>query len=143
MTFLVIYNMRHWLSISNLFEKSIKVKQRQCPDYIISSRDEVQFEWKTFIAYENMSLDLSYLPFSIASFLRTYCFMLHLLCSNIMQKSLCNASEWKKICSSFNFILGKSVYTSFFFGFIPGLNFISVIWTVKNLSRDEQEKELG
>ena len=34
---MVIDGMRHWLSISNFFQKNIKVKGPQCPNYYISN----------------------------------------------------------------------------------------------------------
>ena len=37
MTFLVIPGTRHWLNMSNLFSKNIKVKGHQCPIYLLKN----------------------------------------------------------------------------------------------------------
>ena len=54
MTFLIIGGKRHWLSISNLFKKNIKVKKRQCPDYILLEDFNVETEEEGIAEFSNL-----------------------------------------------------------------------------------------
>ena len=54
MTFLIIGGKRHWLSISNLFKKNIKVKKRQCPDYSLLEDFNVETEEEGIAEFSNL-----------------------------------------------------------------------------------------